>query len=193
MMHLVPIWPKGCLLLLLRTTCVLVSNGTVSVYLTLLAHAQDAHGCILTRAHGVRELMWLIILIIICIIILLICREQLHRAWSHYAVLECGVQIQSQSTTCLEYQPNLKLTGKKKKVVLDTILLREDTCACICTHIIREGTDRGGYNCFLKWKNVNKHSLCMVSTCITKHTISLIQKHTVAQRSKSGCWCATSV
>lgn len=71
-MHLVTNWPKGCLLHLLRMTCVVVSNGTVSVYLTLLAHAQDAHGCILSRAHGVRELMWLIILIIICIIIRII-------------------------------------------------------------------------------------------------------------------------
>lgn len=67
MMHLVTDWPKGCLLLLLRMTCVAVSNGTVTVYLTQLAH-----GCILTRAHGIRDLMWLIILIVISIIIIII-------------------------------------------------------------------------------------------------------------------------
>lgn len=50
-MHLVNNWPVGCLLFLLRITCVVVSNGTMSVYL-MLARAQDAHGYILTSAHG---------------------------------------------------------------------------------------------------------------------------------------------
>ena len=40
MMHLVANWPEGCLFLLLRMTCGVVSNGTVSVYLTLHAQAQ---------------------------------------------------------------------------------------------------------------------------------------------------------
>lgn len=106
-MHLVTNWPKGCLILLvLWMTCAIVSNGTVS--LTRLEHAQDAHGCILTRAHGVRELMWLIIFIIICIIIIIISFFLfVENNCTKHGGMQC-FNVECKRRSCLKCQPNLE-------------------------------------------------------------------------------------
>lgn len=64
MMLLVANWPKGGgQPIHLRIKCAAASDDGVGVCLMLRAQAQNVHGCTLARAHGVREPMWLIILI----------------------------------------------------------------------------------------------------------------------------------
>lgn len=76
MMHIVTNWPMGCLLLLLMMPHVIVSNGTVTVYLimSLYLHVHRMRMAAFSQSlMGVRELIQLIILITIYTIISFIC------------------------------------------------------------------------------------------------------------------------
>lgn len=60
MLHIVTNWPMECLLLLLRMTRIIVSNGNVSVYLimSLCLHVDRMHMAAFSKGlMGVRELM----------------------------------------------------------------------------------------------------------------------------------------